>query len=160
MPELTNLEIEKVFKGKSGESQYGPWQLYNIMFKGGQKRFGYMQSGPKPIPQPGMTVTYLRFDIEQSGQYTNNKIKEIKFGPATQGTPDEKQDTKAYIDHGKCIITLMEMAGGSACDMDVLKALIETFNQGIKWMTEPEQYKEPDFDDYQEPPPPEDDPGF
>ena len=47
---------------------------------------------------------------------------------------EQKQNNKAYIDHGKCCIELMTMAGGAAVDRDVFHTLIEEFKMGIDKM--------------------------
>ena len=166
MPQLTNLEIAKVYEGPNGEGQYGPWQVYNLYFVGGKKKFGYIQSGQKPIPKPGMKVLFLDFEIEKTvkdgKEYINNKIKEIKFEETQQenGIETEKTERKAYIDHGKIVLDLMEKA---KYDQNKLFDLIILFKMGIneiiKPLDEPKESQNSSPQEYDEmnPPPPDED---
>ncbi len=125
MPQLTNKEVEKVYPGPSGTNQYGDWQLYNLYFQGGTKKFGYMQSGKKPIPVVGSKISFLDFEITETQKdgktYENYKIKEMKFadGSPLEWPSDDKPDApqptpsnskQSYINHGEVILRCMELS--------------------------------------------------
>uniref|UniRef100_A0A6M3XHB8 Uncharacterized protein n=1 Tax=viral metagenome TaxID=1070528 RepID=A0A6M3XHB8_9ZZZZ len=153
MPNATNVTIRKVFKGKSGEGQYGPWQAYDVYFEGSDHKYSYFGGGKKPEPVVGQKVAFMEFEAVTKGQYTNRTIKKMvidKTAPAkSQGSPQATNGNKAYIDHGKCVLTLMEMAGGANCDPTVLETLISIFRMGIEAMLkEPEDHSEGDAQDY------------
>ena len=157
MPELTNLEISKVYEGKSGEGQYGPWTAYNFYFKGGEKKFSYFSGGSKPVPVVGMKVMYLKYEVVTKGEYTNNNVTEMRVGEPQQNTPSgNTEDTKAYINHGEVVVRLMELSK----DYTELDELIDRFNHGIQRLTgESDPFPEPNntHDDINEPPPITDD---
>ena len=174
MGQYTDLEIEKVFKGNSGEGQYGPYQYYDVYFKKGDtsapQKFSWSQSGKKIVPEIGMKISFMAFDTKpwakdgKSGK--NYNITELvladdqepsKSSPEAQnGTQNQQQGKQAYIDHGKCVIELMKTYGANP---DILKEMIYVFLGGIAQMTGNEEkhkdLSEPIRDD--EPPPPEDD---
>lgn len=169
MGQATNVTIKKVFKGKSGDGQYGPWQAYDVYFEGSDNKYTYFQSGKKPVPTIGQKIAFIKFEASQTQKdgktYTNRKITEMVLDE----TPPEKsqeapqaQNGKAYIDHGKCVISLMEMAGGAACDESTFRILISLFKDGIALMLKEgtEDHSKEDapseageFDGYDEPPP-------
>jgi len=76
---LTNIEISKVYKGKSGESEYGPWQAYNFYVKGYDHKFGYFQKKGGIVPVQGMKILVLEYEINQRGEYTNYDVKRIEL---------------------------------------------------------------------------------
>lgn len=80
METITNVEVSKVFKGKSGEGQYGPWQIWDVYFNGDNRKFTYFEKG-NVIPEVGMMVLVLKFDVEKKGQYTNYTVKELTPDP-------------------------------------------------------------------------------
>ncbi|GAG79680.1 unnamed protein product, partial [marine sediment metagenome] len=85
MEHLLNCKIIKIYKGPDGESEYGHWQVYNLYFdKGDKKKFGYMQSGKKPILVEGMQIKHVEYElekIEKDGKtYENYKIKKMELG--------------------------------------------------------------------------------
>ena len=76
---LNGVTITKVFKGKSGEGKYGPWQGYNFYIDDPdwkEQKFSYLQSGKKPVPEEGMKVD-LEFETKQNGEYTNYDVKKL-----------------------------------------------------------------------------------
>ena len=157
MPNATNVIIRKVFKGKSGEGQYGPWQAYDVYFEGSENKYSYFGGGKKPVPVVGQKIAFMKFEAKTTKKdgktYTNRTIKEMVLDqtPAEkpQGSPQATNGNKAYIDHGKCVLTLMEMAGGANCDPTVLETLISIFRMGIEAMLkEPEDHSEGDAQDY------------
>ena len=85
MDKLNGVTITKVFKGKSGEGKYGPWQGYNFYVDDPDwkdQKFSYLQSGRKPVPEEGMKVD-LEFETKQNREYTNYDVK--KLSPAGSG---------------------------------------------------------------------------
>ena len=163
MPNATNVTIRKVFKGKSGEGQYGPWQAYDVYFEGSENKYSYFGDEKKPKPVIGQKITFMEFEVVKKGQYTNRTIKKMVLGQTPtekpQGGPQATNgNNKAYIDHGKCVLMLMEMAGGSNCDLEILGRLIGIFRTGIDLMlAEPEDHSEEAHDyadgEFGEPPP-------
>jgi len=85
MPTLTNVIVNKVYEGKSGEGQYGPWQAYNFYVRGDVRKFSCFDS--KLVPREGMAIDALEFEEEQKAKdgkwYTNNNIKTVIL-PDTQ----------------------------------------------------------------------------
>ena len=162
MPNATNVTIRKVFKGKSGEGQYGSWTAWDVYFDGSDNKYSYFSGGKKPVPVVGQKIAFMEFEAVTKGQYTNRTIKKMVLGQTPtekpQGGPQATNGNKAYIDHGKCVLVLMEMAGGANCDPDVLGTLIGIFKVGIEQMlaepvdhsTEEDNLGPPDDD---EPPP-------
>jgi len=137
MPNATNVTIRKVFKGKSGEGQYGSWTAWDVYFDGSDNKYSYFSGGKKPVPVVGQKIAFMEFEAVTKGQYTNRTIKKMVFGQTPPEKPQEAPQTngnKAYIDHGKCVLTLMEMAGGENCDVGILETLIGIFRMGIKAM--------------------------
>jgi len=169
MSNVTNVTIKKVYKGKSGEGQFGPWQAWDVYFEGSDNKYSYFSGGKRPVPVVGQKIAFMEFEAtttQKDGKtYTNRNIKQMVLG-APESPPEKSQDApqstngnKAYIDHGKCVLTLMEMAGGGNCDTSVLETLIAMFRAGIELMiAEPEDHSEGDAQDYadgefDEPPP-------
>jgi len=155
MEQATNKTIKKVFEGKSGEGKFGPWTAYDVYFEGSENKYSYFGGGNKPEPAVGQKISYLEFDTKQDGKYTNRTIRKLVIDEtAPQPSKDASQsttETKAYIDHGKCVLTLMEMAGGKDCSRSTMLALVELFLEGIDAMITPPDYpKEEDFEPPQE----------
>lgn len=88
MPErLLDFTITKVYEGKSGEGEYGPWTAYNFYTdKTGKEKFSYFGGGMKPIPVNGMQVAYMEYDTETKGQYTNLNVKKLELPEGTKPT--------------------------------------------------------------------------
>jgi len=96
MEHLLDTKITKVYKGPDGDSEYGHWQVYNLYFdKGDKNKFGYMQSGKKPIPIEGMQIKHVEYEIEQDGKYTNYKIKKLE--PAEDESEPISEPTQKHI---------------------------------------------------------------
>uniref|UniRef100_A0A6H2A0G4 Uncharacterized protein n=1 Tax=viral metagenome TaxID=1070528 RepID=A0A6H2A0G4_9ZZZZ len=151
MEKVTNKTIKKVFKGKSGEGKYGPWQAYDVYFEGSENKYTYFGGENKPEPVVGQKISYLEFDTKQDGKYTNRTIRKLVLDEtASQPSKDAPQSAKegqAYINHGECVIKLMEMAGGKECSRSTMLALVELFLEGIDAMIKPPDYpKEEDFE--------------
>jgi hypothetical protein len=89
MAQLIDKEISKIFKGKAGEKDGRPWQIWDVYFKGDDKtKFTYFQSGKKGPPEVGMKFVLVEYDEEKKGQYTNRTITKLTFkeeeGPKEQ----------------------------------------------------------------------------
>ena len=76
MEKLTNVIVERVEVGKSGTSKYGPWQAYSIYFVGLEQKFDYFERN-KIIPFEGMTCNMVQYEVVQSGEYTNYRVKNL-----------------------------------------------------------------------------------
>lgn len=87
MTALANVTISKVWQGKSGEGKYGPWQAYNFKVEGHDEKFGYFQSGSKPVPQEGMLLEVLQYETKQNGQYTNHDVKLMQVAQGQNTAP-------------------------------------------------------------------------
>ena len=131
MPTLTNVIVNKVYEGASGEGQYGPWQAYNFYVKGDDRKFSCFDS--KLIPKEGMAIAALEFEEKQSqGKdekwYTNNNVKTVilpdeaqpQTTPQTALEPRDttisvssKRDTSLtmYISYAKDIVVAKIQAG-------------------------------------------------
>jgi hypothetical protein len=150
--QLTNMTISKIYEGPSGESEYGPWKIYNLYLTNaegvkGKKKFGYMWSGKKPVPKEGMKVVFLEYEVTQKGEYTNYNIKEIKFAEGTgqvskSDGPAPKEEPKAYIDHGKVALSIMEKADYNESRVVDLVALFKVTIKEL--LSEPEKSKTPE----------------
>ena len=167
MPKLENKQISEVYEGKGGVTNGKPWKFYNFKLTGGTFKYDLLWGKGKPVPTAGDIVTF-EFTTEVKGEYTNNKVGKIevvtsapKSSPEAQnGTYNQQQGKKVYMDHGKCVIELMKMCGS---DPAILKELINTFMGGLDQMTGTgAQVKEnPKNEDWseKEPPPPGDEGG-
>ena len=80
MQTLTNVEVGKVFKGKSGEGQYGPWQIHDVYLRDDKRKFSYFEKDGL-IPEVGMIIQVLKFEVVQKGEYTNYTVKELTPDP-------------------------------------------------------------------------------
>ena len=138
MGQATNVTISKLFKGKSGKGDYGPWQAWDVYFEGSENKYSYFSGGKKPEPVKGMKVAFMEFDVKQKGEYTNRTITKMVISaasaPASVGPASAPEQKQAYIDHGKCVISLMTMAEGNPSR---LLELIDIFRDGIDAMTAP-----------------------
>ena len=75
---VTDVTINKVYEGKSGESQYGKWTAYSFYVEGDDRKFSYFKTEKSPLlPTVGMMLKMLRFETVQKGQYTNYNVKEM-----------------------------------------------------------------------------------
>ena len=80
METLTNVEVGKVFKGKSGEGQYGPWQIWDVYLRDDKRKFAYFEKGGF-IPEAGLMIQVLKYEVVQKGEYTNYNVKELTPDP-------------------------------------------------------------------------------
>ena len=95
MEHIVDAKITKVYEGPNGEGEWGRWQIYNLYLdKGEKKKFGWMQSGKKVIPKEGMELKHIGYEIEEDGQYTNYKIKEMELKEGTESTPQAIPNAK------------------------------------------------------------------
>jgi hypothetical protein len=98
MQTITDKVIGKVYKGKSGESEYGPWQIWNFYLKGGKQKYSYFEKDGL-IPQEGMKVVVMDYEVKQSGEFTNYNVKRLSIddGHRTDAfQPIEKTAPKIY----------------------------------------------------------------
>lgn len=87
MPELYDVKITKVYEGKKGESQHGPWTAYNFYIDDSDwkdQKFGYFQSGKKPVPAVGMVLGKLEYKVEEKDGYTNYSVSKLEVKPETE----------------------------------------------------------------------------
>ena len=96
MEKMTNVIIERVEVGKSGESKWGKWQAYGIYFVGLEQRFDFFGKG-NIVPFDGMTVNLVEYTVEQNGQYTNYKIKNLVPAKLTDSGATGPQAAPAVV---------------------------------------------------------------
>ena len=75
---LTDVEISKVYEGKSGEGEFGKWTAYNFYIEGDERKFSWFKSDSKPtMPVQGMRIKLMEYAVKQSGEYTNYNVSRI-----------------------------------------------------------------------------------
>ena len=84
---LANKKITKVYRGKSGEGQYGPWQAWNLYIDGDDRKFAYFSGGKKPEPFEGAFIQMMKFETVTKGKYTNHNVKEMALGQPENNEP-------------------------------------------------------------------------
>ena len=89
---LGNVTIGKVYKGKAGDGEYGPWQAWNFYVEGDDRKFSYFSGGKKPEPFEGAFIKMAKFETVTKGQYTNHNIKEM----ALEDQNNEPQQDPPY----------------------------------------------------------------
>ena len=104
MEKLTNVIVERVEVGKSGTSKYGPWQAYSIYFVGLEQKFDYFERN-KIIPFEGMTCNMVQYEVVQSGEYTNYRVKNLVPAKLTDSGAVAPQAAPAVI--AKAPITMV-----------------------------------------------------
>ena len=78
----SNKKIKKVYKGKLGESEYGPWQAWNFYLEGVKDiKFSYFSGGDKPVPVEGRMVKHIEYEVVTKDGYTNNNVKKLVYYP-------------------------------------------------------------------------------
>ena len=85
METLTNVEVGKVFKGKSGEGQYGPWQIWDVYLRDDKRKLSYFEKDGF-IPEVGAMIQVLKFEVvtkqgNDGKTYTNYNVKELTPDP-------------------------------------------------------------------------------
>ena len=86
---LVNQTITKVYKGKSGQGEYGPWIAWNFNIEGDDRKFSYFSGGKKPEPYEGAFIKLAKFEKVVKGQYTNYNVKELVFDTQNNETRQE-----------------------------------------------------------------------
>lgn len=150
MEHIVDCKITKVYEGPNGEGEWGKWQVYNLYLdKGPKEKFGWMQSGKKLIPKEGMQLKHVGYEIEEDGQYTNYKIKEMELteGKSTpKAIPNTKEDMGAipnikndrevsfYVAYAKDIAIAMLTNGGDLINLEAVCSQVA--KAGVKLMNE------------------------
>ena len=97
---LANKRITKVYRGKSGQGQYGPWTAWNFNIEGDDRKFSYFSGGKKPEPKEGDFIAMMKFETVNDGKYTNYKAKEVAFGqPDCEPRQDPPHDYEPPGEH-------------------------------------------------------------
>ena len=89
MAHVSDCTITKVYEGKSGEGEYGPWTAWNFYVDKSDNKFSYFSGGKKPKPEEGMKLELLRFETVINGEYTNHNVKEMFIDASTPNTPQK-----------------------------------------------------------------------
>jgi len=161
--QLTNVTIQRVYEGKTGtntkpDGSSWDWTAYNFYLDGDRenRKFGYFQSGNKPVPLPGMNITLLEYDISQEGQYTNYKVSKMMLAQGAERTTslaqttqtraqtEDRRDLSMYVSYAKDI--LIAKGGSDSLEQDC----IDIANAGLRmWgiIHEVDSKAEPDVKD-------------
>jgi len=150
---LTNVEVEKVFKGKSGEGQYGPYQIWNFNLKGDDRRFSMFEKEESPIPVVGMKIAAMKFEVKQTAgmgkhqgkTFTNYNITElIEVGdvildpqsgkqPAPKGTlSTDIGPVSMYVSYYKDILCCLINNFGSDRAIEHYDSLLGLAQEGLE----------------------------
>ena len=146
MPEVKNVKISKVYEGKSGTGKQGAWTVYNLYFDGSENKFGWFGGKGKIVPVKGMQIASMEYEITENDGYTNHIIKKMVVAegghPASKPNPNPRRGTgegfqeqgkkEVYLDHGKVVLTLLEMAGGVEAEREPFLQLVSLFWDGIQ----------------------------
>lgn len=65
MQNLTNVTIDKAYKGISGTSQHGEWQLWDFYLKDDKRKFSMFEKDEVPIPEQGMKIAFMEFEVKE-----------------------------------------------------------------------------------------------
>ena len=144
METLTNVEIGKVYRGASGEGQYGPWQLWDFYLTSDKRKFSMFEKDEHPLPLSGMKIAAMKFETKQTPgtgkhvgkTFTNHQVTElIEVGDAIldpQGMPPSPQTSPTpqsakpdnglgpvsmYVSYHKDLLCNMIAGYGSADDL-------------------------------------------
>ncbi len=103
MPEYeSNKKIKKVYKGKSGTSEYGPWQAWNFYLEGiADKKFSYFSGDKKPEPIEGRMVKHVEYETVTKGGYTNHNVKALVYYPRENGSAPDNETRQDPPDPGQ-----------------------------------------------------------
>lgn len=124
METITNVEVSKVYPGPKGEGEYGPWQIWNFYLKDDKRKFSFFEKDGL-IPQEGMQIQVLKFEVKQKGEYTNHDVKELTLqadwydgkepesSEAVQSTISTKRDSSVtmYISYAKDLMVALLASG-------------------------------------------------
>ena len=89
---LANKTIGKVYKGKTGEGQYGPWVAWNFYVEGDDRKFSYFSGGKKPEPFEGAFIQMLKYETVTKGKYTNHNVKEMALDNIEKQNNEPRQE--------------------------------------------------------------------
>lgn len=119
MPEyITEGKISKVFGGATGESEHGPWKIYNLYVEGDDRKFSQFVGEGKPAPEAGKSIKMMEYEIKNTTKgdktYVNYNVKSLVFHsgePDKPSSPEEfppidAYDDKPVIDKGKDVFVL------------------------------------------------------
>ena len=88
-----DVTIGKVYKGKGGESQHGPWQIWNFYLDDpdDKRKFTWFEKDGL-IPIEGMSVKAMEFEVSETHKdgkaYLNHTVKWFKLN-STPNTPQK-----------------------------------------------------------------------
>lgn len=182
MDRLMNVVVKFAKKVKEGESEFGPWTLWNFTIVDPDWDgiwFSWFSGGVKPIPAVGMKLDALEYEVVEKDGYTNYNAKKLLTHedasiPASNPKPVTKPTTggpkqasgstnggQAYINHGEVVCKLMDFAlapDGSGIDRPLYKKLLNAFRYGIRVLTSetPPPAPKAEPEPIEEPPPEED----
>ena len=148
MPQATDKKIEKLFRGDEMQGQYGPYRWLSIYFEGSNNKFSIIEKSKERNPVIGDVVDLVFISETSVSQkdgktYTNRKITSLEYlneasksttesQTGTVAAPEGQGNGRAYLDHGKVVLALLEMAGGvKAKEADFLH-LVDLFWKGVQ----------------------------
>ena len=178
MAHVSDCKITKVYEGKSGEGEYGPWTAWNFYVDKSDLKFSYFSGGKKPKPVEGMRLELIRYDEVTKGEYTNYNVKEIfvdastpkstQSAPVSIGGTIRLEGLSFYVSYAKdLMVAAMSLnADYGQRAVDALAAEVVEIGKDMcrSAMELPEPEKEPykptlgpgdDYPPLGEPPPPE-----
>lgn len=154
---IANKTITKVYKGKTGEGQYGPWVAWNFNIEGDDRKFSYFSGGKKPEPFEGAFIAMMKYETVTKGKYTNHNVKEMALGNDTtinneprqdpdQGPPDDYEppgEKDGYVDKPTT-------AKSSAVRKDVSYSFFpkQAVDTNVAWLTAGNFPEETSFDEF------------
>ena len=95
-----DVTIGKVYKGKGGESQHGPWQIWNFYLDDpdDKRKFTWFEKDGL-IPIEGMSVKAMEFEISETHKdgktYLNHTVKWFKLNSTPNAPQKSTQSAPA-----------------------------------------------------------------
>jgi len=99
---LLDFCITKVYEAKKGDGSlveskgdYGFWKLYTFHTdKTGDKKFSFMWDEKKPLPEQGLQIKHMEYEVKVEGKYTNYNAKKLELleKSTPQAIPNAKED--------------------------------------------------------------------
>ena len=92
--QMTDCKITKVYAGPIGESEHGPWEMWNFYVNNGSDKFTWFGGGKKITPVVGMQIAYMEYEKEAKGKFTNLNVKKLvlKEESTPEAIPNAKED--------------------------------------------------------------------
>ena len=152
MPQAASKKVEKLFRGDELQGKHGPYRWLNVYFEGSDNKYSIIEKSKERNPVIGDVIDLVFISETSVSQkdgktYTNRKITSLEYlneasksttesqtGPvaASEGLDDSGGNGKVYLDHGKVVLALLEMAGGVKAKEDDFIHLVDLFWKGVQ----------------------------